>query len=448
MTKPYSAFRAGISETPGVCIILDCLEELRRGLLDCLKKLTRGLFALLRTTPWWLRTAVFIIVLAYMIPERSLVVLPVSVPTTVAANGYSPTAASQVVAAHMARMVDPDRLSRAEQLSRMSGNPPRFSGISDLPDVQVPGQQFSFRGVWRFLRNLLGAGDPTVSISVGHSGPNYIVRATAVGGDYNGRRASARVPSRVNFEEVFLTAAALAVDAVAPLHYVLFLTAVVDGSEDGHCPVGVTCTFDTALDSVASLLADAHQDDDARAHLVYATLSLAAGQTAAALRHCETAAEFKETKGLGLIFCAHTHIANDNSTRAMEIAFTALKVQSDDPDVRARLGNLLLALNSDARAQEAYEAALELDARHVYSLIGLGTIDLRAKRYPQAAEHYQAALVINPNEPYAHGGLGAALVGQGYTVRALLHVQSALDADATYPVAINAKCEALGCVQP
>ena len=385
-----------------------------------------------------------------MMPERSLVVLPVSVPEKVVADGYSPTAVSQVVAAHMARMVAAGRLAHTEELTvgRAPGGLPSFSGISDLPDVQVPGQQFSFHGVRRFVRDFFGIGDPTISISIGHSGANYIVWATAVGGPYDGRRASAIVPSTVRFEKVIVTAAALAVDVAQPLRYATFLTSREKGSRDGHCPAGITCTADKALALVANLLADEYQDDNARAHLVYALLSYEAMRIDAALQHCEAAAEFKETRSWGLIYCAHSHLANDSPTHATATALDASRVWSDDPDVHAGLGNLFLALGDDARAQDAYGRALRLNVKHVYSLIGLGTIDRRAGRYAGAVDHYQAALVINPNEPYAHGGLGASLVGQGYTVRGLRHLELALNVDPTYSVAIDAKREALGCIQP
>ena len=356
MKKIYSQFRTGISDMASACLIVECIEEFCRRLLT-----------LFMSTPWWLRIAAFILLLFLMIPERSLVVLPVSVPERVVANGYSPNAVSQVVAAYMTRMVGIGRLAQTEELTvgRTPGGLPSFSGISDLPDVQVPGQQFSFRGVRRFVRDLFGIGDPTISISVGHSGANYIIWATAIGGIYDGRRESAIVPSTVHFEKVIVTAAALAVDVSQPLRYATFLTSRENGY---NCPVGITCTADEALALVASLLADEYQDDDALAHLVYAKLSYEARRFDAALQHCEAAAKFKETRSWGLIYCAHSHLANNNRSRAMTTAFGARRVRSDDPDVHAGLGNLFLALGNDARAQDAYEMALELDVRTVIDI--------------------------------------------------------------------------------
>lgn len=143
-----------------------------------------------------------------------------------------------------------------------------------------------------------------------------------------------------------------------------------------------------------------------------------------------------------MIYCARGHLAGNERQRALATALGALPVRSDDPDVHAGLGDLFLGLGKEARAQDAYEGALGLDRRHVYSLIGLGTIDRRKQRFEEAAEHYRAALLINPNEPYAHGGLGASLVGPEDAECALFHSELALDVDPTYQVAIDAKRDA------
>ena len=437
-----SRLRAGVKWFADTSEILECTEQIGHRLL-----------ALFRVVPWWLWAVVLVFLLLASMRERTLIVLPVSVPNAFVEAGYSPTAVSQAVAAHMTYVAGVGASAQMEALGvgPSRGGSPSFafvgSGTPDLADIQIPGQQFSVRAVWRFVRGVFGSGDPTISISVGSSTPHYVVRATAVGGIYTGRRASTTVASSTPEEDVMLAAAALAVSVVQPLRYAVFLSRAENPDEEGvgrssRCPVGISCTADGALVVVGNLLADDYLEDDPLAHLVYASLALAAGRTAEALQHCEESAAFEETRNWALINCSYSHLINGERSRAIATALNALPVRSDDPDVYAGFGDLFLDLDREVHAEDAYETALGLDERHVYSLVGLGSIDRRRERFAEAVEHYRAALLINPNEPYAHGGLGASLVGLGRAEDALFHLNQALDVDPTYQIAIDARAEA------
>ena len=139
--------------------------------------------------------------------ERALIVLPVSLPIAPEYNGYSPTAAAEAVAAHMADMVGVQGPEYAEELA-IDGPPIALvvsSTIANMPDLQIPGQSLSIRAVSRFVRGVFGGGDPTVSIAVARSGDDHVIRAVTMAGPYAGRRTSATVPVGVPLETVMMT---------------------------------------------------------------------------------------------------------------------------------------------------------------------------------------------------------------------------------------------------
>ena len=352
--------------------------------------------------------------------ERTLTVLPVSIPSAFVDAGYSPDAASQAVAERIASMADTgiEYLNDPAELTVTLHLVP--AGALDLADIQMPGQAFSFRDVYRFIRGVFGNGDPAISITIVRSGSHHVVRATAVGGEYAGRRKYASVPSDASPEDVMMTAAAIAVSVVEPLRYAAFLDEI-SMRDDITCPMGTKCTAEDALTLVGQLLADDYLQDDGFAHLLYGSISLNAANrlksdtpdkaeadlkkhTANALQHCEAAARYGETRDWAKIFCSYSHMANNDMYQAKKIVFGALPVRSKDPDLHAAFGDLFLEFNLCTEAQKAYNNALALDRRHAYSLVGLGTIDLRNKLFAEAAKHYQEALLINPNEPHARKG--------------------------------------------
>ena len=384
-----------------------------------------------------------------VVAERTLAVLPVSVPGDFVEAGYSPSAASQAVAAHMATVAGLSGRAPREGLAvgRPPGGSPSFdmvaSGAPDLLDIRVPGQPFSFRAVSRFMRDVIGAGDPTVSVSVANSGAHHVVRATAVGGVYAGRRETAMVRRGIAREDVMRTAAALAVGVVQPLRYAAFLAETSGSRDQDNCPAGLTCTSDVALSFVGELLADDYVADDALAHLVYAFIAFRSNAINEALQHCEAATASKHTREWGLIYCAHSQLSVGKKDRALMTALSGLPVRSTEPDVYAAFGDLFLALEALGPAQRSYERALALDGRHVYSLIGLGTVARRNRQFAKAAGRYRSALLINPYEAYALGGLGACLARLGEPEEALFYLDRALCIDESFQIAVDARNEVL-----
>ena len=398
--------------------------------------------ALIKPVPLVFLLIVTVLFVYVIMTGRALTVLPVSLPTTFMDAGYSPNAASQTVAAYMEQVagLEPEELAITPRIALVASSTP------DLPDIQMPGQPFSFRAVSRFVRAVFGRGDPTVSISIARSDADHVVAATVVSGPYAGRRRSTTVPSDLPLEKVMLTAAALAVSVVQPLRYAAFLQDM--SSSQTKCPDGLTCTPEYALTLIGKLLSDDYREDDAHAHLVYAALSLGEGNTTDALQHCDAASAYEETRDWALIHCSYSHLANDERDRAIKTVLDALPVHSDEPDVHAGFGDLFLALSKYEEAEGAYGRAVELDSRHVYSMIGLGTIDRRKQRFGKAVEHYRTALLVNPNERYALGGLGESLVELGDPAGALLYLERALCIDPDYEVATRVRKAALVALEP
>ncbi|ADV68345.1 tetratricopeptide repeat protein [Deinococcus maricopensis] len=85
----------------------------------------------------------------------------------------------------------------------------------------------------------------------------------------------------------------------------------------------------------------------------------------------------------------------------------------ENPWTRAEALNVqgvLYALGGDVTdARAAFQAALDLDARHYRALTNLGNLDLEAGAYADAERQYRAALALHKDYPGAHHNLAVAL---------------------------------------
>lgn len=90
---------------------------------------------------------------------------------------------------------------------------------------------------------------------------------------------------------------------------------------------------------------------------------------------------------------------------------------------------------------EAYEKALENDARSAGAMVNLGTLHFNAKRFKQAESCYKKALEVDADYPLAHFNLGNLYDERGDRDRALVHYEAAIKlnpryADAHYNLAL------------
>ncbi|HVS30232.1 MAG TPA: tetratricopeptide repeat protein [Thermoanaerobaculia bacterium] len=88
-----------------------------------------------------------------------------------------------------------------------------------------------------------------------------------------------------------------------------------------------------------------------------------------------------------------------------------------------------LELTDAARAEEAYERALEIDQRHADAHVNLGRL-LHERRAPAAAEkHYRAATRVAPHHDTAAFNLGVALEDLGRVGEAMQAYLQAIEID-------------------
>jgi hypothetical protein len=192
---------------------------------------------------------------------------------------------SQLIAHEMSRVTD-GRNGESSDIASDEGAPfqRQIVGAQELPDIQVPGQEFSLRTVLRFVKNAIGLGDTTMSITISVDGKSLMSDILVVGGPYDGVREGVRLP--MESIAAFLRSTAVhAVAAAQPLSYAAYV-AVTDPKQ---CPPAVACSVDEAERVLSRLLADSHAADDAGAHLALSAVTLKRGDYAGALRHCEAA---------------------------------------------------------------------------------------------------------------------------------------------------------------
>jgi tetratricopeptide (TPR) repeat protein len=113
--------------------------------------------------------------------------------------------------------------------------------------------------------------------------------------------------------------------------------------------------------------------------------------------------------------------------RTAEKAYRDLvDLRPDDPDMRARLGDVLAQEHQLGPATEQYQAALARNPKHAEAHYGLGTVLNLEGRYDEAVEHYRASLEGRPDHVPTLVNLGALLAFQGKTGEAEAAFRKAL----------------------
>jgi tetratricopeptide (TPR) repeat protein len=87
----------------------------------------------------------------------------------------------------------------------------------------------------------------------------------------------------------------------------------------------------------------------------------------------------------------------------------ALAETNDSVPVMSRLSNVLIGLGRDEEALEILKRAKGLSPDHPSIYTDLGKIYLRFKDFKRAEEAFQASIQINPFDPEIHFGLATAL---------------------------------------
>jgi len=81
---------------------------------------------------------------------------------------------------------------------------------------------------------------------------------------------------------------------------------------------------------------------------------------------------------------------------------------------------------------EAYQKAVELDAKSAGALVNLGTVYFNSRKYPEAERHYRQALEVDPDYALAHFDLANLYDERGDRIKAQTHYELALQASPNY----------------
>ncbi|MEJ1411025.1 MAG: tetratricopeptide repeat protein [Candidatus Sedimenticola sp. (ex Thyasira tokunagai)] len=102
----------------------------------------------------------------------------------------------------------------------------------------------------------------------------------------------------------------------------------------------------------------------------------------------------------------------DHEEAGMTLTY-ALIVHTEIPSLHYRMGTLSALQGDFAEAMKRYTRALELDPRHLASLIQAGFASLALDRLEQALGFFAHANRLKPDDPNIHHGLGLCLLRQG-----------------------------------
>ncbi|MFY9609370.1 MAG: fused MFS/spermidine synthase [Blastocatellia bacterium] len=137
----------------------------------------------------------------------------------------------------------------------------------------------------------------------------------------------------------------------------------------------------------------------------------------------------RDESGL-LIKAALGAMKRDDRARAEQFAGYSLDME-ESADGNGILGELRIARGDESAAIEAWQAALQLDPNHFYSLINLGKFYLTKQDTPRAAGYLDHAIQIDPASARARHLRGLAYQASGDNTRAALEYRKALP-DAQY----------------
>lgn len=153
---------------------------------------------------------------------------------------------------------------------------------------------------------------------------------------------------------------------------------------------------------------------------------LAAGRTAEAIPHLETAArlqpgyaEPRQNLGIALL-------RSGDAATAITRFEEALQLRPDSADILCNLGEALFAAGRRPDAIARFEQALRLKPDHAPALNNLSVALLAAGRTDEAIFRAESALRVNPGLAEAHYNLGNALVQARRPAEAIRHYEAML----------------------
>lgn len=110
---------------------------------------------------------------------------------------------------------------------------------------------------------------------------------------------------------------------------------------------------------------------------------------------------------------------------ALDVVDAALAKTPEDPELYFARGLALQELGKDEPALEAWNKAVELDAKMFAAHSAIGTVHLDAGRFGEARAAFEAALAIKPDHAVVHHNLGVLENELGHPELAVVHLEEA-----------------------
>jgi len=127
-------------------------------------------------------------------------------------------------------------------------------------------------------------------------------------------------------------------------------------------------------------------------------------------------------------------VKRNDTERAEQFVNYSLEL-GDTAQAHSILGELRLARGDEAGAVEAWQAALELDPRHFFTLVDLGKLYLTKQDLARSIPYLDRAIEADPASARAHHLRGLAYQANGDTAHAVMEYRKALpDAQYTHSV--------------
>lgn len=323
---------------------------------------------------------------------QSISIAPVSLPKSFEDRGLTPQVMAARVGAQMQRI---DREAKT-QMPR-----PPFVGFGEQLDFVIPGQQFSFRTIVNYLKNIFGTSDTLIGIDVVQDPSGMSVSVRIRGGPRNGTSGTMPVGATDSADTLVREVAEQTMRIAQPYVYASYQMAMAQAT----CST-LACRLDSAHELLETAIAEAKDDERFWALL---------GQSDAfkrEARHPEQVSSSRAAtnlrKGSSLAWETYGSALYDSGKyrEALDAFKTALSLERTARTLY-HVGTTLEKLDQHQKAALYLSKAVRLDPRLVEARIALGDVlSVIPGREDDAKRQYESAIAHDPKQPSAHAGLG------------------------------------------
>jgi tetratricopeptide (TPR) repeat protein len=291
-------------------------------------------------------------------------IAPITVPKTLADDGYTPDVAAQRLKSALNKVVAKTRSLALIGDARSKNIEPVMNLQAELPNITVPGTGISLETISTYIRAFF------------HSGNRW-----DVSGEITGEQNNFRLRLRINGQDRFVSEQGVGLDRLdsqfllaAPKVYevvdpYIFAASLAQSEPDKSLEIAQLIVATTPKKDV----------DAIAAHVLIGSIFFKRGQKD------EAVAEF----------------------------WKAIELDPRSADIRVDLGRALQGKGELEKAIEQFRWAKTMDRNAVPARISLGTALQAQGQIDMAAEEFHNVIAIDPHSAPAYVGLGAALRAQG-----------------------------------